>query len=96
MLPVLTWPMHLQLHTYLAHNVLGKPLVIEEFGLTWFKKTPAQQRVLFQVGGGRRPIWASKPYAYRLKCQFPEMHAYCCVELNRCRQTGLTRFPCRC
>jgi hypothetical protein len=40
----------LQLHTYLAQNVLGKPLVIEEFGLTWFKKTPAQQRVLFQVG----------------------------------------------
>jgi hypothetical protein len=47
--PLLTWPTHLQLHTYLAQNVLGKPLVIEEFGLTWFKKTPAQQRVLFQV-----------------------------------------------
>jgi len=29
--------------------VLKKPVVIEEFGLTWFKKTPAQQRVLFQV-----------------------------------------------
>lgn len=38
-----------QLHTYLAANVLKKPVVIEEFGLTWFKKTPAQQRVLFQV-----------------------------------------------
>lgn len=47
---LLTWPTLLQLHTYLAQNVLRKPLVIEEFGLTWFKKTPAQQRVLFQVG----------------------------------------------
>lgn len=40
-----------QLHNYLAANVLKKPVVIEEFGLTWFKKTPAQQRVLFKVGG---------------------------------------------
>lgn len=39
----------LQLHNYLAQNVLKKPVVIEEFGLTWFKKTPAQQRVLFKV-----------------------------------------------
>lgn len=29
--------------------MLKKPVVIEEFGLTWFKKTPAQQRVLFKV-----------------------------------------------
>jgi hypothetical protein len=42
-----------QLHAYLAANVLRKPLVIEEFGLTWFKKTPDQLRVLMQVRGGR-------------------------------------------
>lgn len=39
----------LQLHNYLAQNVLKKPVVIEEFGLTWFKMTPPQQRVLFKV-----------------------------------------------
>lgn len=39
----------LQLHSFLAANVLKKPLIIEEFGLTWFKKTLDQQRVLFKV-----------------------------------------------
>jgi hypothetical protein len=39
----------LQLHNYIAQNVLKKPVVIEEFGLTWFKKTPAQLRVLMKV-----------------------------------------------
>jgi hypothetical protein len=45
----------LQLHSFIAANVLKKPLIIEEFGLTWFKKTLDQQRVLFKVrymGGG--------------------------------------------
>lgn len=42
---------YLQMHEFLAAEVLHKPLVIEEFGLTWWKKTPAQQRVLFKVGG---------------------------------------------
>lgn len=41
----------LQLHVFLAGNVLKKPLVVEEFGLTWFKATLPQQRVLFKVGG---------------------------------------------
>jgi hypothetical protein len=40
----------LQLHNYIAQNVLKKPVVIEEFGLTWFKETLPQQRVLFKVG----------------------------------------------
>lgn len=44
----------MQLHAYLAANVLKKPLVIEEFGLTWFKKTLDQQRVLLQVRLGHR------------------------------------------
>jgi hypothetical protein len=38
-----------QLHTFLAANVLKKPLIIEEFGLTWFKQTLDRQRVLFKV-----------------------------------------------
>ncbi|WIA40472.1 hypothetical protein OEZ86_013828 [Tetradesmus obliquus] len=40
---------YVQLHEFLAKNVLNKPLIIEEFGLTWFKKTLDQQRVLFKV-----------------------------------------------
>lgn len=39
-----------QLHVYLAANVLHKPLVVEEYGLTWHRMTLDQQRVLFQVG----------------------------------------------
>eukprot|EP00882_Tetradesmus_deserticola_P022974 GHRQ01024997.1.p2 GENE.GHRQ01024997.1~~GHRQ01024997.1.p2 ORF type:complete len:146 (-),score=27.12 GHRQ01024997.1:527-964(-) len=42
----------LQLHSFIAANVLKKPLIIEEFGLTWFKKTLDQQRVLFKVWSG--------------------------------------------
>jgi hypothetical protein len=38
------------MHSFLAATVLKKPLIIEEFGLTWFKKTLDQQRVLFKVG----------------------------------------------
>ncbi|WIA20181.1 hypothetical protein OEZ85_006029 [Tetradesmus obliquus] len=40
---------YVQLHTYLSETVLNKPMIIEEFGLTWFKKTLDQQRVLFKV-----------------------------------------------
>jgi hypothetical protein len=43
-------PLLCQLHVYLAANVLRKPLVVEEYGLTWHRMTLDQQRVLFQVG----------------------------------------------
>jgi hypothetical protein len=38
-----------QLHAFLAERILNKPLVVEEFGLTWHRKTLSQQRVLMQV-----------------------------------------------
>lgn len=41
-----------QLHAQLLTNTtlaIAKPLVLEEFGLTWWKMTPEDQRVLFQV-----------------------------------------------
>eukprot|EP00775_Hariotina_reticulata_P006886 gene6886-7102_t len=40
---------YVQLHVYLAANVLHKPLVVEEYGLTWHRMTLDQQRVLFQL-----------------------------------------------